>query len=169
LKKHVKENWAGYLKDLFIILVGHAQAGRPGPTDSPSRDFVQWHHIIRNAVWWGAGNDANGVFKDHHVADTELESEQQLVRGLFEAQQMMGNQPFSASALHTLMCESKPGTFPRLEEEFRELSGSWTGSLGISKKISKLRNAVRDGLLIKSSKNRTSKVVEYFVAEHSGS
>ena len=169
LMKHVKENWAGYLKDLFIILVGHAQAGRPGPTDSPPRDFVQWHHIIRNAVWWATGNDANGVFKDHHVADTELESEQQLVRGLFEAQQRMGNQPFSASALHTLMCESKPGTFPRLEEEFRELNGSWTGSLGISKKISKLKNAVRDGLQIKSSKNRTTKLAEYFVTEHSGS
>jgi len=169
LKKHVKENWAGYLKDLFIILVGHAQAGRPGPTDSPPRDFVQWHHIIRNAVWWATGNDANGVFKDHHVADTELESERQLVRGLFEAQQMMGNQPFSANGLHTLMCESKPGTFPRLEEEFRELNGSLTGTLGISKKISKLKNAVRDGLLIKSSKNRTSKVAEYFITEQSGS
>ena len=169
LMKHVKENWAGYLKDLFIILVGHAQAGRPGPTDSPPRDFVQWHHIIRNAVWWATGNDANGVFKDHHVADTELESERQLVRGLFEAQQMMGNQPFSANGLHTLMCESKPGTFPRLEEEFRELNGSLTGILGISKKISKLKNAVRDGLLIKSSKNRTSKVAEYFITEQSGS
>ena len=130
---------------------------------------MQWHHIIRNAVWWATGNDANGVFKDHHVADTELESERQLVRGLFEAQQRMGNQPFSASALHTLMCESKPGTFPRLEEEFRELNGSWTGSLGISKKISKLKNAVRDGLLIKSSKNRTTKVAEYFITEQSGS
>ena len=169
LKKHVKENWAGYLKDLFIILVGHAQAGRPGPTDSPSRDFVEWHHVIRDAVWWATGNDANGVFKDYHVADTEQESERQLMRGLFEAQKMMRNQAFSANELHSFLCDNKQGAFPRLEEEFRELNGSWTGSLGISKKISKLKNAVRDGLLLSSSFNKCRKVNEYFITEQSGS
>lgn len=83
IEGHVLANRAGLLRDALIILRSHAAAGRPS-YDLGVVDFLEWHRIIRDAVYFATGVDVNAVRVEQQSLDQTALTQAELLRGLAE-------------------------------------------------------------------------------------
>lgn len=161
---HVKENWIELYKCLAVMLASHAQAGRPGPSNSPPRSFSKWHKIVRDAVWWATGVDFNQALMNEEIIDEEHQEECLLLRSLLEYQQNLDNNWFTARDIQESLLHSN-GQWESMRDLFCPDSKESPTTNAISRKLTKTKNTVRGGLKLTAKSNKATKTMEFYVEE----
>jgi len=164
LLDHVRSNWFELYKCLAVILAAHAQAGRPGPSNSPPRSFSKWHNIVRDAIWWATGVDFNQILMNEEIVDEELQEESRLLRLLLEYQQTQENNWFTARGIQESLLHSN-GQWESLRDIFCPDSKENPTINAISRKLTKTKNTVRGGLKLTARSNKATKTMEFHVEE----